>query len=629
MFKKSVFAVPVDVSKQVSKQVALRPAEEDIRAVGSPAGSLSKVSASASADAADAPVDAQPQTEVQMTEVQFTEVQMTEVQMTESIACEHAAAPPSPLPIPPPTVPPPPAPPAPAPPATAPPQALSPAPLPPPPPPPPQPAQAFGPLSWIRHKAAAVLSDALDHAGLAEPAGPLLDWLGGAAAAVPGAERYSEQSACLVCFDSKPTFATPQCEGHAMCTSCAVSYVRGALGDATAQVQAAGIRCPMHGSGGCQGFVNSVDAVRLLKDRDAKRFARLAMSGLPLPVSEPGLRNTSRAHPSTPPTSTRQGQSVSLGGRRSSAWTRFQGVAARAMAASLGPPQLSAEAISIDEVHRLERFMMMAAIPAHLRAWCPRCHMLLEKAESSAAAVGPSRRLSASARLRGALRRLMARDLDGTSAPRPPPLVSCPHCQHRWDPSRDAPDARGGRGDRSFDERASTAFIALTSKRCPNPRCSQRISHFHGHACHHIAPATDGCPSCHQHFCYVCLRAHGRPGGQGYSRNRACPHGSSFCKNEQIFEHLVLLPYPYDRRCGCPICSLCQAGRPCAQCDGRCVVCQGLVPPGPSGISMAALEAYEDGHRNGCMQKSCWPCGLCSSVERPQRVPLPSRVTAE
>jgi hypothetical protein len=83
-----------------------------------------------------------------------------------------------------------------------------------------------------------------------------------------------------VCFDSKPTFATPQCEGHAMCTSCAVSYVRGALGDATAQVQAAGIRCPMHGSGGCQGFVNSVDAVRLLKDRDAKRFA-LIVTGKP------------------------------------------------------------------------------------------------------------------------------------------------------------------------------------------------------------------------------------------------------------------------------------------------------------------------------------------------------------
>ena len=561
----------------------------------------------------------------------MTDVQMTEVHMTESIACEHAAAPPSPLPIPPPTVPPPPAPPAPAPPATAPPQAMSPAPLPPPPPPPPQSAQAFGPfgpLSWIRHKAAAVLSDVLDHAGLAEPAGPLLDWLGGAAAAVPGAERYSEQSACLVCFDSKPTFATPQCEAHAMCTSCAVSYVRGALGDATAQVQAAGIRCPMHGSGGCEGFISSVDAVRLLKERDAKRLARLAMSGLPLPVSEPALRNTGSAHPSSPAITTRQGQSVSPGGRRSSAWMRFQGVAARAMAASLGPPQLSAEAISIDEVHRLERFMMMAAIPAHLRAWCPRCHLLLEKAESSAAAVGPSRRLSASARLRGALRWLMARGLDGTSAPRPPPLVSCPHCQHRWDPSRDAPDARGGRGDRSFDERASAAFIALTSKRCPNPRCSQRLSHFHGHACHHIAPATDGCPSCHQHFCYVCLRAHGRPGGQGYSRNRACPHGSSFCKNEQIFEHLVLLPYPHDRRCGCPICSLCQAGRPCAQCDGRCVVCQGLVPPGPSGISMAALEAYEDGHRNGCMQKSCWPCGLCSSVERPQRVPLPSRVTA-
>ena len=30
-------------------------------------------------------------------------------------------------------------------------------------------------------------------------------------------------------------------------------------------------------------------------------------------------------------------------------------------------------------------------------------------------------------------------------------------------------------------------------------------------------PGTNGCPTCHQHFCYVCLRKHGRPcaGGCG------------------------------------------------------------------------------------------------------------------
>lgn len=43
-------------------------------------------------------------------------------------------------------------------------------------------------------------------------------------------------------------------------------------------------------------------------------------------------------------------------------------------------------------------------------------------------------------------------------------------------------------------------YIQHTSKLCPNVGCGNRISHFHGHACHHISPQTDGCPACHQHF---------------------------------------------------------------------------------------------------------------------------------
>ena len=35
----------------------------------------------------------------------------------------------------------------------------------------------------------------------------------------------------------------------------------------------------------------------------------------------------------------------------------------------------------------------------------------------------------------------------------------------------------------------------------------------------------------------------------------------------------------------------CARGRPCAQCDGHCVVCTGLVEPGPRQLSPDALQA--------------------------------------
>ena len=43
--------------------------------------------------------------------------------------------------------------------------------------------------------------------------------------------------------------------------------------------------------------------------------------------------------------------------------------------------------------------------------------------------------------------------------------------------------------------------------------------------------------------------------------------------------------YPRDSSCGCTICNLCEKGRPCEQCNGRCVVCLGVVPPGPSDVN--------------------------------------------
>eukprot|EP00808_Paulinella_micropora_P003652 g29504.t1 len=98
------------------------------------------------------------------------------------------------------------------------------------------------------------------------------------------------------------------------------------------------------------------------------------------------------------------------------------------------------------------------------------------------------------------------------------------------------------------------ALIRSTSKPCPN--CSAPTSHYREHECHHIRPGT-GCPSCHHHFCYVCLQS----SGLSWVKRCTCP---VFC----------------DQTCGCPICPDCKPGRPCSLCpndDGRCAaydVCQ-------------------------------------------------------
>ena len=221
--------------------------------------------------------------------------------------------------------------------------------------------------------------------------------------------------------------------------------------------------------------------------------------------------------------------------------------------------------LSIAEVKRLHIFEVEAAIPEDKRVWCPRCklvHVLPDPPPP------PSRTRQWLIWLR-------------LSSPHVVPDLQCNYCQHRWDP-------RAAVGDATYDERATAALIRVTSKLCPNPRCEQRISHYHGHACHHISPVTNGCPSCHQHFCYVCRRPHGAPGS--YSRNPFCVHGSSFCNGNDIFANLVNEPYPHDRRCGCPICPNCKFRKPCEQCSGDCVVCKGVVVPGPTSLSAQTVD---------------------------------------
>jgi len=125
-------------------------------------------------------------------------------------------------------------------------------------------------------------------------------------------------------------------------------------------------------------------------------------------------------------------------------------------------------------------------------------------------------------------------------------------------------------------------FVAATTKPCPE--CTIRTSHFHGHECHHIRPG-GGCSNCHTHWCYACgasdkenIRL------RGDRKKCRCAKGywSTYCDNKDIKRHLKQNPYPYDERCGCPICPECKRGKPCPSCFGECVVCLGIVPPGPN-----------------------------------------------
>ena len=67
-------------------------------------------------------------------------------------------------------------------------------------------------------------------------------------------------------------------------------------------------------------------------------------------------------------------------------------------------------------------------------------------------------------------------------------------------------------------EDTTDAFINATTKACPNQACRLRVTHYHGHACHHIMPTPfcnscqsyscghgkRGCPGCGLHYCYRC-----------------------------------------------------------------------------------------------------------------------------
>lgn len=399
-------------------------------------------------------------------------------------------------------------------------------------------------------------------------------------------EDPSTEEECPICFSEQASFAV-SC-GHKLCNRCATTYVREALGDVRTHIHPAGIRCPMHPVG-CTAFIDAIDASTLLDARDKGRLKEIMMHGEALPGQEaagsgfaPWIRAIEAGFAQTVHTLTLQLRSFASRLAGDAASARRQ----RQPPTPTSPPPPEAH-LTLDEVKRFQRFLLEAAIPTVSRTVCPLCKLLvllpskeILRAQSRRAS---SRTTTGRARALGALVWHALVGLAGRSPAPPRADVTCPHCLNEWDLLASA-------GDEAYDDRASRAYIRATSKECPNPACRQPISHFHGHACHHISPSSDGCPSCHTHFCFVCLRRHTRTGVGAYRRNHFCPHGSNFCNNNNIARHIVMRPYPHDSRCGCVICPHCRVGAPCAQCDGRCVVCTGVVAPGPSHLSADLVD---------------------------------------
>ena len=197
--------------------------------------------------------------------------------------------------------------------------------------------------------------------------------------------------------------------------------------------------------------------------------------------------------------------------------------------ATCGNPERPIEALTQEEMDRLVRFLHEASIPIDRKAQCqniPACGRII--------------------------------DVPPSTTPLP---HACPYCakticrackkaDHAGlsceDAAAEADEAKVAEAKadeaKAAEAKANEQSIALTnatSKPCPH--CGVRVTHYHGHGCHHIKPVfgnpKSGCPRCHQHFCYCCGAT---------EKFHECTFGntrrswSTFCSNDAIT--LVILP---------------------------------------------------------------------------------------
>ncbi|KAH8055793.1 hypothetical protein JL722_8145 [Aureococcus anophagefferens] len=330
---------------------------------------------------------------------------------------------------------------------------------------------------------------------------------------------------CSVCCDQigAADLVTLDTCGHTICVGCSADFVRSALGDVAGQVVAAGLSCPLRPTG-CSGVVH-LSTVRRLVTLDTTRNAEV------LPITE-------------------------------------------------------------EEFSRVERFIAEASIPETQRFYCTYkdCAKVFAVDRDDVPLDGVVRSLRLkmkksawpSAKAVNRLRASRPTTTRGAADAEPAPFfVTCVYCQRQSCfyckiPAHRALTCAEARAIGEGDESTTTGLIAATCKNCP--KCGFGVTHFHGHACHHIMPVT-GCPNCGHHFCYRCLR----PGHSG----SACGC-RLFCQNDGVAGFVAWEPYPHDTRCGCRFCPDCAPGAPCPQCDGGCVVCRSKVPRPPRSLAGVA-----------------------------------------
>jgi len=97
-----------------------------------------------------------------------------------------------------------------------------------------------------------------------------------------------------------------------------------------------------------------------------------------------------------------------------------------------------------------------------------------------------------------------------------------------------------------YDTENIDRFINASTKACP--KCNFRVSHYMGHACHHIT-----CQNCNVGFCYKCEQSGEMNSKErGGSSNCKCGGWSNNCNSfdSNSIKCIVVNPYPRDSRCG-------------------------------------------------------------------------------
>eukprot|EP00939_MAST-03C_sp_MAST-3C-sp1_P005049 g5049.t1 len=122
----------------------------------------------------------------------------------------------------------------------------------------------------------------------------------------------------------------------------------------------------------------------------------------------------------------------------------------------------------------------------------------------------------------------------------------------------------------------SYRLVNPTAKACPACNYAGLI-HYQGHECHHVTcPTTMG--GCGRKVCVACLKVGG-----------GCDCSGIHCSNDiqDIIDKSEEGGQAHMRGCGCCFCPDCSVNKatgrpePCQFCSGNCMVCTGLVPPGP------------------------------------------------